>query len=473
MERRRPAAPRALSVVLLAALLAPPACWTPERRAESEEERQLTMEMFRELMEQGTLRPVDSMEDAFAGIEPGMGPTPEDVGRPAAAGPGGEGLAEEEGPPEQKPPRNPYVEFGRRIKVHETGLITKPYPIRKGGAQNVLDLLQKYGDFTFYDPEQGPQGAATVRVEVLAAFDGEVLSNDIRKMAPPDEGKPVALGDWLVVTASPELLAEVEYFIDTFFASPPQIEIEAKIVEWVTRDSFDMGVGPIDPDTPIAAFQDKNFVKSLSYAFPNTVGGGEFLAQVGTVHDGVTYSALIEVLATFENISIISRPKVVVREGAKANIESTEKIPYLQISGVNPSGGFNANIAFETVGVRLFVVPRLIGTSTVELEIDVEASQQTSSDIVATTGTGEVIRTPTLATRTAKTVVYLKPGQAVILGGLITERKVQDERKIPLLGDLPIFGGLFRSTLTATEQAQVLFFIRPRVLEGIDLHREF
>jgi general secretion pathway protein D len=70
-------------------------------------------------------------------------------------------------------------------------------------------------------------------------------------------------------------------------------------------------------------------------------------------------------------------------------------------------------------------------------------------------------------------VVYLQPGQAVILGGLISERSVERERKTPILGDIPLLGYLFKSRSTVKEQTNVLFFIRPRILQGIDLHREF
>jgi type II secretory pathway component GspD/PulD (secretin) len=78
-----------------------------------------------------------------------------------------------------------------------------------------------------------------------------------------------------------------------------------------------------------------------------------------------------------------------------------------------------------------------------------------------------------MATRTAETLVYLKPGQAVILGGMITERTVEEEDGIPILMDIPVVGFLFKSRLEATELATLLFFIRPRVLEGTDLMQDF
>jgi type II secretory pathway component GspD/PulD (secretin) len=61
----------------------------------------------------------------------------------------------------------------------------------------------------------------------------------------------------------------------------------------------------------------------------------------------------------------------------------------------------------------------------------------------------------------------------VILGGLITERNAESVRKVPLLGDIPMLGMLFRSKFTRKEETNVLFFIRPRILQGIDLNREF
>jgi general secretion pathway protein D len=61
----------------------------------------------------------------------------------------------------------------------------------------------------------------------------------------------------------------------------------------------------------------------------------------------------------------------------------------------------------------------------------------------------------------------------VILGGLITERTVETERKVPLLGDIPLIRHLFRSQFTRKEQTNVLFFIRPRILQGSDLNRQF
>jgi type II secretory pathway component GspD/PulD (secretin) len=275
----------------------------------------------------------------------------------------------------------------------------------------------------------------------------------------------------VIATADNETLEDFEYFLDVMFAGPPQIEIEAKIVEYIVSDTLDIGVGPVPGAEPMAQLPD--FGDSFNWSFPNQTGGAEFLTTLHAVHDGTTYDIMLEMLASYENVEITSRPKVAVREGTRAVIESTQQIPYYAIGGINSSGVATAGTAYHEVGVRMYTIPRLIGGSTISLEIEIEASQQVGSEITFVTDSGEAITTPTLGIRRSHTLVYLKPGQAVILGGLITERKVDDEKKIPFLGDIPLLGVLFRSTYQRKEMISVLFFIRPRVLEGIDLHRDF
>jgi general secretion pathway protein D len=188
----------------------------------------------------------------------------------------------------------------------------------------------------------------------------------------------------------------------------------------------------------------------------------------------VTFNAALEALAINDNVSIISRPKIAVREGGRADISNTSKIPYLSITGINNAGGFaGASVAYQEVGVKLYVVPRVVGTQTVALNIDVEQSQISGSETVLLAAADQPVNVPVISQRSARTVVYLQPGQAVILGGLITERTVETERKVPLLGDIPLIRHLFRSQFTRKEQTNVLFFIRPRILQGSDLNRQF
>ena len=459
---------RICSLALIAAFAG--ACTAPAPKAEpTSPSKQLSAEEFRALLEQGTVAPVTELEgeDPFRGLSETHGePLERDAPPPAIQAPAAAGPAQPE------PPQNPFLQFGARIRVYPDGTITKPFPLRVGTGVRMEKLIRDYGNFPLWTAETGaePSAANLVKLELLEKWDVE-LYQDLRNNAAPGATE-TPLADWLVVTSGAELLQEVEDFINLFAAGVPQIEIEAKIVEITATDVLDVGVRSPD-GVPMFEFPGHAFVKSFDSSMPNQSGGVEGLLQLGGVQDAVTFNAILEALAVNDNVSIISRPHIAVREGGRADIANTLKIPFLQVQGINNSGGYNAAVAFQEVGVKLFVVPRVVGTQTVALNIDVEQSQQSGSETVLVAADDSQVQVPVLSTRSARTIVYLQPGQAVILGGLITERSVDTVRKVPFLGDIPLLKYLFRSHFTRKEQTNVMFFIRPRILQGSDLNREF
>jgi type II secretory pathway component GspD/PulD (secretin) len=456
------------------------------------------MDQFRDLIEQGALHPVkvDDNPEAF------KDPAPDAEGDPfahaeekaaavqqakeeakkaevpaaptAAAKPPEPSASTETKAAETSPADNPYLAFGKRIQVYpNSGLIFKPYPLRVGVGQHLKKLLETYGNFPLWKPEMGPQKPTQVRIDLEEKWDTELFA-DLR-LPVPVEGALTGIADWLLITSGPELLKEVEDFINIFAASIPQIEIEAKIVEVTTTDTLDLGVKPIDNATPIFGFPSSTFFKSFTYNLPNMANGTgvNSLLTLGAVQDGLKFNLALEALATNENVSIISRPKIAVREGGTAQIQNTLKIPVYNVSGISSTGTFSAGLAYEEVGIKLFVVPRVVGTRTVALSIDVEASAEQGTAVTFAVANGPTLTNPQIAKRAAKTIVYLEPGQAVILGGLITEQTVDTATKVPILGDIPLLGYIFRSTFKQKQQTNVLFFIHPRILQGSDMNREF
>lgn len=377
----------------------------------------------------------------------------------------------------QEPRQNPYLQFGERILVHELPdsdevVITKPYPLPPGKGQAMIDLAKALQPFPFRDitgqgEEQaaaaGPPDPEVVELLLLAGWDREVITDP---QAGPSASLPTEgqiLSDLLVVTAGTRRLEEVEDFINLFAAGVRQIEIEAKIVEVVEKDLTDIGIRPAGG--PIFQFPDGSFIQSFDYNLPNTVDPFEALLTLGAVQDGTSFNMILEALESFSNVSIDQRPKVAVREGVPATITSTQDIPYFTISSINPSGNFSANLSFKSVGIELYVTPRVVGTETLALDVHIIASQQVGS-VVTFTLAGEALETPLIATRTARTLVYLKPGQALIIGGLTSERATQVTNRVPILGQLPVLGMLFRSKLDTVEKAYSMFVISPRIIQG-------
>jgi type II secretory pathway component GspD/PulD (secretin) len=452
----------------------------------ADEKQPLSRDSLDELIAKGALRPVQSSGEGVSPQDAIAQSDSEAFARAAAKlkesrlqGPPSSATEAEQLKPVVPPSsaENPYLKFGKRIQVYgESGLIMKPFPVRVGSGKQMLEFLQTYGNFPLWQPGGAAQTTDQVRLQILERLDQELFSN--LRLSPPPPDTPLPVADWLVVVASAARLEEVESFINIFAAGVPQIEIEAKIVEVTVTNQLDIGVTPIDSNTPIFGFPSGGFVKSLDYNLPNTAGAINGLLTIGAVQDGVHFNAVLQALATFENVSIISRPTIAVREGGRAAIENTVRIPTYAVSGITANGQFAANLNYEEVGIKLYVIPRVVGTQTVALNIDIEASAQSGTSVTFTVppavgSPGFTLTNPTLSKRAAQTVVYLQPGQAVILGGLISERTVDEEHKVPLLGDIPLLGYLFKSTLKRKEQTNVLFFLRPRILQGTDLNREF
>ncbi|MEZ6015275.1 MAG: hypothetical protein R3F49_09190 [Planctomycetota bacterium] len=489
------------------------------RRADSDRRN---LELFNELIGRGTMQPAESFDEdsyfdriaeAYADapradrVLPPVAPRSETAeGDASAAGElpagGGEGATLGPGEPElgtEAPVMgptpsstlelNPYLEFGAQIvwypaREGETErLIMKPYPFPLGMGTKIFELAKTYGDFAVHAavtegafPKELPlQPLDAVVLDLREGWIVETYSDPRTPgLAAP---APVRLGDMLFVTATAQQLREVEHFVNLFAAEVRQIEIEAKIVEVTTRDSLDLGVRGPGNGSPVFGLPNPGgFVQSVDFSFGNSADAAESLFALGAVFDGVTFNAVLEAVANFENVSIISRPKVAVREGGRAEIVNISSIPFFEVSAINAAGNFTTNVRFKDVGVKMYVIPRVVGTDTVVLNIDIEASQQTGTAVTFTQGSGssaQSISVPEISSRNARTIVRLEPGQAVILGGLISERTLDRESKVPFVGDIPLLGHLFKNSFRTKEQTNVLFFIRPRILEGSDLNSPF
>jgi type II secretory pathway component GspD/PulD (secretin) len=321
----------------------------------------------------------------------------------------------------------------------------------------------------------GEQGLGEAVLDLRLDFDGEPYSAPSGKTLQSSTFVP--LSDWLFVRAQPEVLLKAERFIELFSARVRMVEIEARIIEVSTSDSFDYGISPIDSNTPIFGLPNGGaFANSLDFSLGNTVDSGEALFGVSAIFDGVQFDALLEIVSNHEDVSIMSRPKVAVREGGRAEFENTDEVPYYTLGGLNPNGTFTAQLMTKPVGVQMYVIPTIIGEETVLLNIDIRASQVSGTAISLSQGGDDaqgVISVPSISARKASTTVRLEPGEAVVLGGLIAERTLERERKVPLLGDIPILGNLFKNTYEITQQTNVLFYIRPRILQSMDLDSDF
>ena len=256
----------------------------------------------------------------------------------------------------------------------------------------------------------------------------------------------------LVVTDTPARLAQIQETIRTFDQRSRQVLIEAKIVQVSLSDKFQMGI-----DWQAVGRETIN-VKGLGAL---NLSSGGVLTLASSASRGNNYEILVEALRTFGETKILSEPKITAINGQEAKILVGSKEPFVTQT-VSQTGTGTAvtaeQVTFLDVGVKLFVTPTIARDGYVQLKIRPEVSSKTG-----TLTTAQKNEIPIVETSEVETQLLVKDGQTIILGGLIKEEKARDHQRIPILGDIPILGLLFRSTKETTRRTGLLVFLTPRL----------
>jgi type II secretory pathway component GspD/PulD (secretin) len=144
--------------------------------------------------------------------------------------------------------------------------------------------------------------------------------------------------------------------------------------------------------------------------------------------------------------------------GQSATIEAVEEIPYREVMDTAQGGAAAlTSTQFKNVGVTLKVTATITDDNDIFLAVEAEHNVNTG------TSDGGV---PVVDTRKANTALLLKDGQIVIMGGLRREEKIHETNKIPLLGDLPILGWLFKNDNPVTSNSELIVLVSPHIHRG-------
>ncbi|MBX7165085.1 MAG: hypothetical protein K1X74_01930 [Pirellulales bacterium] len=179
-------------------------------------------------------------------------------------------------------------------------------------------------------------------------------------------------------------------------------------------------------------------------------------------------SMLIRALKENRRLDVLSRPQVMTLDNQPAFIQVGQRVPRITGTTINQFSQVNT-IALENVGLILGVTPRISPDGLVVMEIDAEKSElgpDAEGIPVSISSTGEVIRSPRINTTTAQTTVSAASGQTIILGGLIVKATTQIHRKVPLLGDIPVLGMLFRYDANLNRRNELLIILTPHVVRN-------
>lgn len=380
------------------------------------------------------------------------------------------------------------TQFGPNIVIGADGRITKQFFLSGEASSVFLSLVSepKAGQGpapvtpppagTRYGGSQGSQsvlarmlGEHEVELYFVQDFERMETGNIVAKVTGENPRPPVGnANSLLLVTAKATALLAFESALNLFYGSIPQIEIEVRVVEFNVTDSIAFGVTQSDGNTPIlSAIGSDRLVQSLTANFPlnapliggNTINDRGTLALSGMNSDW-QLSAKLLALEIENKADIKSSPRMVVRNGGLASVSTTTQFPYPKARIYSTGTNVTTDIDFKPVGITLNIRPVIAGTKVVILQI--------YADVSAVTGFAatEPVATPIVSTRNAVTSVHVLDGQTTVIGGLFTQSTFDNESKIPILGDIPILGLLFRSTSKSHSKTDLRFFITPHIIEG-------
>ena len=306
-----------------------------------------------------------------------------------------------------------------------------------------------------------------VQTVMLKFLDAKSLKQVIDRMS--SEHGSIAINEKnnsLIVCDTKENLARIFVEIKKADKTPHQILIEVVILDVQLNDDTEIGVNwdILSNERDDIGYR-QNFTTNRLRSTPetietigdatafNTTGlGGSFSVITGTVRN------VVHLLQQKRHIEILASPRVMMVSGQSASIQAVEELPYTEIRDTAAGGAAAITTTeFKNVGIQLDVEATLTDNGDIFLTVDAEQN-------VATGRSDTEI--PIVDTRKANTSLLLKDGQVVIFGGLRRQEKTKEVDQIPILGDLPIIGELFKSTNTIVKNSELIVFISPHIYKG-------
>lgn len=279
-------------------------------------------------------------------------------------------------------------------------------------------------------------------------------------------------GNRLIIVTSPRVISEIQDIVLEMDKPARQVMLEARIVEVSTDGLKKLGI-----DWDLLNRQGFTFVEENSAGeftgnleepgpltqAPNSIGNTPGTADVWKLRNfdrlPKVFRAFVDMLIHDGNARVLAQPKLVTLNGKEASMLSGQRIPYL-VSQTVFAGGAAAptqSVQREEVGIKLSITPLINADGYITVRIRPEVSSVTGFR-------GQSNDLPVVSTRQAETTVRLKDGSSVVIGGLLNEEKTTGYTKVPLLGDIPFLGALFRHENTTTSKRDLVIEVTPKLL---------
>jgi general secretion pathway protein D len=170
-------------------------------------------------------------------------------------------------------------------------------------------------------------------------------------------------------------------------------------------------------------------------------------------------TATLRALQEVGKLNILSRPYILTRDNQTARINVGERVPFPNNTRVTETGQTITSIVYEEIGIILEVTPSINPEGLVIMDVRPEISTTTQKTLLISEG----FEAPVFTTRSSETQVEVRDGQTIVIGGLVEDQLSENVQKVPLLGDIPLAGLLFRRTVKEKTKTELLIFLTPYV----------
>ena len=239
-----------------------------------------------------------------------------------------------------------------------------------------------------------------------------------------------------------------------------QVTIEVRIVEINESFGKETGVSGWTVTDQAGDSSNDGFMKLLTAGF----------LSGGTLSDGISFEGVLgedqfngiyKFIMTNTNSDLLSKPNVTTISGKEALVDLTDEVPYKQLVKIDEYGDVSTQeYEFKQVGISLRVTPVVTENEYISMKVKPEISEVTGF-------TEDNI--PYTSRRSVETNVIVKNGETLAIGGLVRETEIETVTKIPLLGDIPLLGHLFRSTSKQKQKKNLVVFLTPKIVKVREL----
>ncbi|KGA33259.1 general secretion pathway protein GspD [Pectobacterium brasiliense] len=343
--------------------------------------------------------------------------------------------------------------------------------------QRVIDMVKQL------DRQQAVQGntkviylkyaKATDLVEVLTGV-GDSIQTD-QQNALPALRKDISIKaheqtNSLIVNAAPDIMRDLEQVIAQLDIRRPQVLVEAIIAEVQDADGMNLGVQWANKNAGVTQFTNTGlpittmmagadqFRRDGTLGTAATTALGGFNGIAAGFYQG-NWSMLLTALSKNSKNDILATPSIVTLDNMEATFNVGQEVPVLAGSQTTSGDNVFQTVERKTVGIKLKVKPQINEGDSVLLEIEQEVSSVADAASSSSTDLGA-----TFNTRTVNNAVLVSSGETVVVGGLLDKSSNESASKVPLLGDIPVLGYLFRSNSTETKKRNLMLFIRPSII---------